>query len=437
MRTDFSPVQLADPILAAAEKQLRACVHCGICTATCPTYVLLGDELDGPRGRIQLIQHMLQSDTAPSDKVVTHIDRCLSCLACVSACPSGVDYPRLIDAARAHIERKGGRPLQQRMLRKALGTVLTRRWLTRPLLQLARLGAALAPMLPSPLREAAKVATQLPNSPRARSLSKRYDAETKTAKRVALHIGCVQEVIAPRITAATVRVLTRHGFEVTTVQGSGCCGALNHHLGQTAAADRRATALIDEVASLEASQPFDAIVTTASGCGAVMRDYAFQLQDHRPGASGFASRVNDIADLMRGVTLQTGAAHKHTRVVYHAACSLTHGMKQNQAAPEILRALGFNLAEPRDTLCCGSAGAYNVLQPEIAGKLQRRKASTLMATAPQIIATGNIGCLAQIAAAVPVPVVHTIELIDWATGGPSPFGKGGEPLLKPVNFASA
>lgn len=421
MRTDFSQLQLADPTLAAAEKQLRSCVHCGICTATCPTYVLLGDELDGPRGRIQLIQHMLQSDATPSDKVVTHIDRCLSCLACVSACPSGVDYPRLIDAARAHIERKGNRPLPQRLLRLALGTVLTRRWLMRPLLQLARLGVAVAPMLPSPLREAAKVATQLPKPPRTRSLSKRYDAETKTAKRVALHIGCVQEVIAPRITAATVRVLTRHGFEVTTIQGSGCCGALNHHLGQTQAAEHRATALIDEVSALEKSQPFDAIVTTASGCGAVMRDYGFQLQTHRPHASGFSSRIHDIADLLRDVPLRTGQAHKGTRVAYHSACSLAHGMKQAPAALQILRSLGFDVVEPRDSLCCGSAGAYNVLQPEIAGKLQRRKASTLMATAPQIIATGNIGCLAQIAAAVPVPVVHTIELIDWATGGPSPF----------------
>lgn len=419
MRTNFSQAQLADPTLAAAEKQLRACVHCGICTATCPTYVLLGDELDGPRGRIQLIQHMLEMDATPSDKVVTHIDRCLSCLACVGACPSGVDYPRLIDAARAHIERKAVRPMPQRLLRKALGTVLTRRWMLRPLIHLARLSAALAPILPSELRRPLETALRLPPPPRARALSKKYDAETKTAKRVALHIGCVQEVVAPRITAAAIRVLTRHGFEVTPIQGSGCCGALNHHLGQTSAAEHRATALIGEVAALEGTHPFDAIVTTASGCGAVMRDYEFQLR--RPAAKAFAARIRDIADLLRDVPLRTTAAHTKTRVAYHAACSLTHAMKQAQAAPDILRKLGFDLVEPRDTLCCGSAGVYNVLEPEIAGNLQRRKAETLMATTPQIVATGNIGCLAQIAAAVPVPVVHTIELIDWATGGPSPF----------------
>ncbi len=419
MRTDFSPAQLADPTLAAAEKQLRTCVHCGICTATCPTYVLLGDELDGPRGRIQLIQHMLETDATPSDKVVTHIDRCLSCLACVSACPSGVDYPRLIDTARAHIERKNGRPLPQRLLRKALGAVLSRRWLLRPLLHLARIGAVVVPLLPQELRQAVNVATQIGKPPRARSLSKKYDAETKTAKRVALHIGCVQEVIAPRVTAAAIRVLTRHGFEVATLQGSGCCGALNHHLGQTAAAGRRATALIDEVTALEKSHPFDAIVTTASGCGAVMRDFEFQLR--RPGAKAFATRIRDIADILRDVDLRATAAHKRTRVAYHAACSLTHAMKQAPAAPDILRKLGFDVVEPRDALCCGSAGTYSILQPEIAGNLQSRKAATLMATAPQIIATGNIGCLTQIAAAVPVPVVHTIELVDWATGGPAPF----------------
>jgi glycolate oxidase iron-sulfur subunit len=308
MRTNFSQAQLADPHFAAAEKQLRACVHCGICTATCPTYVLLGDELDGPRGRIQLIQHMLETGQAPSPKVVKHIDRCLSCLACVSACPSGVDYPRLIDTARAHIEKKGTRPLTRRLLRWALGTVLPRRWLSRPLLHIARSGASLAPLLPAGLRRAAEVASRLPKPPRPRALSPTYAAGSKTAKRVALHLGCVQEVIAPRITAAAVRVLTRHGFDVTTVQGSGCCGSLNHHLGQTSAAERRATALIDDVAKLEKGAKFDAIVTTASGCASTMRDYGFQLGG-RQSARDFGVRVRDIADILREAPLKAGEAH--------------------------------------------------------------------------------------------------------------------------------
>ena len=421
MRTNFTPLQLADRDLAAAEKQLRACVHCGICTASCPTYVLLGDELDGPRGRIQQIQQMLETDAAPNAKITQHIDRCLSCLACVSACPSGGDYPRLIDAARAHIEDKGARPTGQRLLRKAIGTVLPRRWLLRTMLHLARLGAAASPLLPRELGSLLVVATKLPKPPPPRSHSRTYAAEGKRIKRVALHLGCVQEVVAPRINAAAIRVLTRHGIEVTIVEGSGCCGALNHHLGQTAAAERRAMALTDDVADLEKQNPFDAIVTTTSGCGAVMRDYAFQLHGKHTGAASFGSRVRDIAEVMQDVLLRTGEAHKKTRVAYHAACSLTHGMKQAAAAPQILRALGFDLVEPRDSLCCGSAGVYNVLQPEIARNLQTRKAATLMQTSPHVIASGNIGCLTQIAAAVPVPVAHTIELIDWATGGPSPI----------------
>ncbi len=209
-------------------------------------------------------------------------------------------------------------------------------------------------------------------------------------------------------------MLTRHGFEVVPVEGAGCCGSLNHHLGQTEAANRHATAL---VADIVAKGRFDAIVTTASGCGSTIRDYGFHVRD----GADIATRTRDIADLLRDVPLKVGEAHKGTRVAYHAACSLTHGMKQAAAAPALLKQLGFDVVEPRDTACCGSAGVYNILEPEIAGELRQRKAATLMATKPQLIATGNIGCHAQIAAAVEVPVVHTIELIDWATGGPAPF----------------
>jgi glycolate oxidase iron-sulfur subunit len=229
----------------------------------------------------------------------------------------------------------------------------------------------------------------------------------------------VQEVVAPRITAAAIRVLTRHGFEVVTVEGTGCCGSLNHHLGQTAEAERHATALVADIATEDARGRFDAIVTTASGCATTIRDYGFHLSTQD--AKGVATRTRDIADILRDVPMQPGTAHKNIRVAYHSACSMTHGLKQAATAPQLLRKLGFEVVEPRDTSCCGSAGVYNVLEPEIAGELQSRKAATLMATGPGIVATGNIGCWAQIKAAVPVPVVHTIELIDWATGGPSPL----------------
>ncbi len=418
MRTNFTPDRLTDPQIAAAEKELRACVHCGICTATCPTYTLLGDELDGPRGRIQLIQHMLETNAEPSAKVVTHIDRCLSCLACVSACPSGVNYPRLIDAAREHIERKATRPSHRRWLRRALGHVLPRRALLRPLLALGRVGAAFAPLLPASLAEPARAAGRLPRAERVPARMRVSRPHGKPIGRIALHVGCVQEVLAPRITGAALRVLTRHGFEVTTVEGSGCCGALNHHLGQAAEAKAFAKALAGDIEAAERDQPFDAIVTTASGCGAVVRDYGYQLCGDA--AESIGKRTRDIADMLRDVPLKTARSHRATRVAYHAACSLTHGMKQAAAAPQILRTLGFDVVEPRDTQCCGSAGVYNILEPEIAGRLQKRKAASLMETKPKLIATGNIGCLAQIAAAVDVPVVHTIELIDWATGGPPP-----------------
>jgi len=420
MRTNFTPAQLNDPELAAAESQLRACVHCGICTATCPTYVLLGDELDGPRGRIQLIQHMLETDATPSAKVVTHIDRCLSCLACVSACPSGVNYPRLIDKARDHIERKATRPWPRRLLRQMLGKVLPRRDLLRPMLALGRFGASFMWLLPKALRAPARVAARLQAPERGASVPRVSRPNGKPIGRVALHLGCVQEVVAPRITGAAIRVLVRHGYEVTTVEGTGCCGALNHHLGQKAEAHRHAKALVDDIARQEGEEPFDAIITTASGCGSVIRDMGFQLAgDERAASAG--SRTRDITDLLQGAALKTGGrAHRSVRVAYHAACSLTHGIKQAAATPQILRALGFDVVEPRDTLCCGSAGVYNVLEPEIADRLQQRKAKTLMDTAPKFIVTGNIGCQTQIAAAVDVPVVHPIELIDWATGGTKP-----------------
>ncbi len=418
MRTNFSAAQLVDPHLAAAEKQLRACVHCGICTATCPTYTLLGDELDGPRGRIQLIQHMLETDSTPSEKVVAHIDRCLSCLACVSACPSGVNYPRLIDEARAHIDRKATRPFAQRWLRRLLGSVLPDRRKLRVALTLARLGAIASPLLPKALRMPAQTAARLVvHGPAAKA--RLHTPEAHTGKRVALHLGCVQEVVAPHITAAAIRVLTRHGFEVTTVEGTGCCGSLNHHLGQTAEAKRHATALVNDIAAEDANTRFDAIVTTASGCATTIRDYGFHLSTQE--AADVAGRTRDIADVLRDIPMQVGTAHKGIRVAYHSACSMTHGLKQPTIAPQLLRKLGFEIVEPRDTNCCGSAGVYNVLEPDIAGELQTRKATALMAIEPQIVATGNIGCWAQIKAAVPVSVVHTIELIDWATGGPSPF----------------
>ena len=272
MRTNFSDAQLADPVLAAAEKQLRACVHCGICTATCPTYILLGDELDGPRGRIQLIQGMLESGSPPSAKVVSHIDRCLSCLACVSACPSGVNYPRLVDEARTHIEQTYRRPWLEALVRNALGFVLPRRQMLRLALAVGRAAEPFSSLLPEPARSVAKAARRLPRPARAQRSAENSAAQQVQGRHIALQAGCVQEVIAPDITAAAARVLRRFGARVTIVEGSGCCGALNHHLGQSARFVDHARALVQDIDKRGRSGAFDAIVTTASGCGAVMRD---------------------------------------------------------------------------------------------------------------------------------------------------------------------
>lgn len=416
MRTRFSPSQLDDPMLAAAERELRKCVHCGICTATCPTYTLLGDELDGPRGRIQLIQGMLESDAAPSATVVKHIDRCLSCLACVSACPSGVDYPRLIDEARAHIEDTYRRPWHEAFTRRLLGFVLPRRRLLRVALSAGRAAESFSALMPRALRSMIKAAGKLPAAERRRELAKSYAAQGSPRLRVALHAGCVQEVIAPVITASAVRVLTRFGAEVVMVEGAGCCGALNHHLGQTDAFEARASELVEDIA--KQGSTLDAVVTTTSGCGAVMRDYGFLLRNED--AKAVASRVRDIGDVLFDLPLERRGDAPRLRVAYHAPCSLTHGMRSGGGVPQLLTKLGFSVVVPSDTNCCGSAGVYNVLQPEIAGVLQERKAAALSALKADVIVTGNIGCLTQIASAVGVPVIHVVELVDWATGGPMP-----------------
>lgn len=416
MRTRFSLSQLEDPGIAAAEQELRRCVHCGICTATCPTYTLLGDELDGPRGRIQLIQGMLESDAAPSPKVVMHLDRCLSCLACVSACPSGVDYSRLIDEARAHIEHTYRRPWHEALVRRLLGFVLPRRPMLRFALGAGRAAQPFSSLMPKVLRSMLNAAGKLPALPRKRELAKSYAAQGTPRMRVALHAGCVQEVVAPAITVSAVRVLTRFGAEVVMVEGSGCCGALNHHLGQTDAFEARASELVEDIA--KQGPALDAVVTTTSGCGAVMRDYGFLLRNEDAKAVG--SRVRDIVDVLGDLALERRGEVPALRIAYHAPCSLAHGMRRGAGIPQLLVKLGFNVVTPRDTNCCGSAGVYNVLQPEIATALQQRKAAALSALKADVIVTGNIGCLTQIAAAVNVPVIHIVELVDWATGGPVP-----------------
>jgi glycolate oxidase iron-sulfur subunit len=434
MKTEFSLAQLADPDISEADKILRACVHCGFCTATCPTYVLLGDELDSPRGRIYLIKEMLENNAPPTAEVVKHIDRCLSCLACMTTCPSGVNYMHLVDQARARIERDYTRPWPDRMLRAVLAWMMPHPGLFRLGMWLARIGRPLIAWLPtrhvlgSPTllsRIKAMLALAPPHlPPSGPSLGTVFPALGPRRGRVALLHGCAQQVLAPRINAAAISLLTRHGIEVALVADEQCCGALIHHLGRDVKTLEYARANITAWTKEAARNGLDAILVTTSGCGTVIKDYGYMLRED-PEFAAPAAKVSamakDISEYVGGLKLQARPQRSDLVIAYHAACSLQHGQKITQLPKELLSNCGFVVKDvPESHLCCGSAGTYNILQPDIAGKLRDRKIANLASVEPDMIAAGNIGCMVQIASGTSVPVVHTIELLDWATGGPRP-----------------
>jgi glycolate dehydrogenase iron-sulfur subunit len=435
MKTEFSLAQLADPDIAEADKILRACVHCGFCTATCPTYVLLGDELDSPRGRIYLIKEMLEKNAAPTAEVVKHIDRCLSCLSCMTTCPSGVNYMHLVDQARSRIERDYRRPLTERALRALLVRVLPSPDLFRASMILARLARPLVALLPASRSTAATptfwrrikaMTAQAPGRlpPRGAPAGSVFPALGERRGRVALLQGCAQQVLAPRINQAAINLLTRHGIEVVLVKDEQCCGALTHHLGHDDDALARARANIT-VWRKEAEQGgLDAILVTTSGCGTVIKDYGYMLREDRDfagPAAEISALARDITEYVAGLALQPKLEQSDIVVAYHAACSLQHGQKITGLPKELLSKIGFVVKDvPESHLCCGSAGTYNVLQPDIANQLRDRKVANIATVKPDMIAAGNIGCMLQIAGGTSVPVVHTVELLDWATGGSRP-----------------
>ncbi len=424
MQTHFTLAQLADPEIQEADKILRACVHCGFCTATCPTYVLLGDELDSPRGRIYLIKGMLEGGKAATAKVAKHIDRCLSCLACMTTCPSGVHYMHLVDQARRHIEETYRRPWGDRLLRALLARVLPRPGLFRLALNGARLARPVAKLFPGRVRAMLALApAALPgSSPLGRP--QRFPAQGERRMRVALLAGCVQQTLAPAINAATIRLLTRHGCEVVVAEGAGCCGALVHHLGRAEAALADARANVAAWTREIDGAGLDAIVINASGCGTMVKDYGFLLRgDPEWGerARRISALAKDVSEVMTTIGLKPPAHETGLAVAYHSACSMQHGQKLDKPPRDLLRAAGFRLREiPEGHLCCGSAGTYNILQPELAERLLARKIRNIESTAPDLVAAGNIGCIAQLARGMRLPVLHTVELLDWATGGPAP-----------------
>lgn len=423
MQTNFTPEQLSDPATAHSNEILRNCVHCGFCTATCPTYQVLGDELDSPRGRIYLIKDMLENDRPADKNTVKHIDRCLSCLACVSTCPSGVNYMHLVDHARAHIENTYTRPLGDRALRWILARTLPHPMRFRVALLLAKFARPFAPLLPSQRLRAMLAMAPKTIPPVSRNDDPQvFPAHGETKMRVALMVGCAQRALNTDINDATIRVLTRHGCEVVVAQGTGCCGALVHHMGKESESHRAAERNIRAWMRERRDHGLDAIVINTSGCGTTVKDYGHMLRttELAEDAATVSSMSLDVSEVLAKLDLPEAQA-SNLRVAYHAACSLQHGQQIKSTPKELLKKVGFQVVEPRDShLCCGSAGTYNLLQPEISGELKNRKVETLNACEPDVVAAGNIGCMMQIGSGMDTPVVHSVELIDWATGGPRP-----------------
>jgi glycolate dehydrogenase iron-sulfur subunit len=451
MQTNFSLAQLADPHMRESEKILRSCVHCGFCTATCPTYLLLGDELDSPRGRIYLIKDMLENGRPATKDIVKHIDRCLSCLSCMTTCPSGVHYMHLVDHARAYIEKTYRRDWRDRLIRAVLVHVLPYRGRFR----LALVGASLArrvglsplwrnrqpdadPHLPP--REMTRtglmrrISAMLALAPqRLPAEARKEEPQTIVGKdarraRVAILTGCAQAVLAPSINEAAVRFLNRHGVDVVFPAGEGCCGALVHHMGRDDEALAFARRNIDVWTREIEAGGLDAILITASGCGTTIKDYGFMLRDD-PAYAEKAARVSalakDITEYVDSLDLGKAPRISGLTVAYHSACSMQHGQRITDVPKRLLRSAGFKVKDiPEGHICCGSAGTYNILQPGLAIRLRDRKLANIAKTRPDVVATGNIGCITQLASETSIPIVHTIELLDWASGGPQPNALG-------------
>ncbi|MDQ0317557.1 glycolate oxidase subunit GlcF [Amorphus orientalis] len=428
MQTAFTLAQLADPQTARSEAILRRCVHCGFCTATCPTFVLLGDELDSPRGRIYLIKNMLEADAPATGQVVKHIDRCLSCLSCMTTCPSSVNYMHLVDHARAHIERTYKRPWHDRAIRRLLAAILPYpnrfRWAVR----LSVLGRPFAGLLAR--RQTARLGAMLRLAPASLP---RKPAETGPGVaravaprlgRIIVPTGCVQSVLAPDINAAACRLLTRAGYEIVRPAGEGCCGALVHHMGWENDAKTAARRNIDAWWPELQGEGIDAIAITASGCGTTIKDYGHLLADdpdYADKAAEISARARDVSEVLADVDLGAPMRSTSARVAYHSACSMQHGQGIRTQPKALLSTAGFTVLDVAEGhLCCGSAGVYNILQPEIADRLKQRKADNIDATGADLVATGNIGCMTQIGPATERPIVHTVQLLDWAYGGPLP-----------------
>ncbi|SEI76674.1 glycolate oxidase subunit GlcF [Pseudomonas sp. NFR16] len=403
MQTTLSEYAKSLPRGEEAESILRSCVHCGFCNATCPTYQLLGDELDGPRGRIYLIKQVLEGKEV-TEKTQLHLDRCLSCRNCETTCPSGVDYHNLLDIGRAVVDAAVPRPMGQRVLRESLRAVVPNAGLFKALTQM---GNSFRPLLPNRLKD------KLPDHLRAPGLR-----PTRQHPRQMLILeGCVQPGLSPNTNAATARVLDRLGITVKSVAQAGCCGAVDYHLNAQEQGLQRARRNIDAWwPAVQAGA--EAIVQTASGCGAFVKDYGHLLRDD-PAYAEKAARVSaltkDLVEIMRAEPLENLGACTSQKLAFHCPCTLQHAQKLGGAVEAVLTRLGFNLtAVPDSHLCCGSAGTYSITQPELSKRLRDNKMNALESGSPDVIATANIGCQTHLAGAGRTPVKHWIELIEDA-----------------------
>ncbi len=415
MQTAISAELLKNPDIAEADAILRACVHCGFCTATCPTYQLLGSELDSPRGRIYLIKEMLETEQAGA-RTRLHLDRCLTCRSCETTCPSGVRYGRLIDIGREMADELAPRPVHQKLMRKAMLAVIPYTARMSVALALARL---VSPLLPAQLR------TKIPAKPMPTSRVAASAPATSHARRMLVLEGCVQPLGTPNTNAAAARVLDRLGITLVSAPGAGCCSALNQHLSDSSGARAMMRRNIDAWWP-HVENGAEAIVMTASGCGVMVKDYGHALKDdaaYAEKAARISALTRDLSEVMSGEIMSAGTGRetgdsfarigRGTRVAYHSSCTLQHGQKLGGSVEAILRRCGYELTPVADShLCCGAAGTYTLTQPALSRRLLDNKLDSLQKCNPEVIVTANVGCQMHLAGASEVPVRHWIELLD-------------------------
>ncbi len=425
MKTNFSIVQLLDPEIKDIDEILRKCVHCGFCLATCPTYNILGDELDSPRGRIYQIKSILEDDKAATPQFVKHIDRCLSCLSCVTTCPSGVDYMSLIDYTRGYIEKTYKRPLGDRILRGLIKYIIPNNKLFYWMLWGAWFARPFNFLLPKKLKNIANIAPK--HMPKMLEIDQpqSFLINGQAKKRVAFMNGCAQKILSPNINQSTINILTKMKIEVIIPENAGCCGALTHHMGDGEKSDNSAVANIKAwIAEMDSDKGLDAIIVNASGCGTMVKDYGHMFRNDanmRHMAERVSAICKDITEFIAEQGLPEVTQPQDIKIAYHSPCSMQHGQKIINLPKELLRKAGFNvLTLPDGQSCCGSAGSYNILQPKLSRQLLERKVKAIESVDVDIIATGNIGCIAQISMGVDIPIVHIVELLDWVTGGNKP-----------------